>query len=330
MGIGLGQPADAPLRTGTIGLTGVCVIVWALGGPGGSTARAQDQGPELSPDSARDVELIENDPSPPLEGAAWQLEQYRTAAGLKAALSDAGACYAVFDDGHFRINGGCNTLNGSYWLNGSRLMFSPHVASVLAECPATLLEQEQTVLELLNSVQRITPLGNRLALLDGSGETLMTLMRPSAIPLQGPVWQLTAYRNRAGAIVAALPEPKFNLEFIDGGNLLGRACDTYRAVYTRDEQRLRLVGPVATTRLICPESEAASQQGNDYLSALEQVRGYRVDQHKLLLRDTDGRMLARFEQTEPGNPRPEAVPLDNERARDNLPPAPRLLLPARP
>ncbi|ESQ14083.1 MAG: hypothetical protein N838_12975 [Thiohalocapsa sp. PB-PSB1] len=245
--------------------------------------------------NAQDVDRAAEEMRPSLEGEIWQLEEYLSPDGYKAALSEQGNLYAVFDEGRFRINSGCNTLNGRYWLSASKLMFSPHVASLLDSCPATLMAQEQALLGLLARIERLLALSDELVLLDATGTRLLKLSRPDAMPLQGPVWQLKAYRNADGTIVPALPSPAFSLEFIDAANLAGRACDTYRAVFTRDAQSLRLVGPLAASLRGCPESQRASQQDRDYLSALEQVRGYRVDQEKLLLVDANGRMLARFE-----------------------------------
>lgn len=261
---------------------------------------------------------------PALEGEVWQLEEYLTPNGLKAALSGTGNRFATFDDGYFRINGGCSTLNGSYWLEGNRLIFSPHVASMLLDCPATLMAQEQAVLGLLGRIEGFVPATDGLKLVDGPGRTLITLVRPDAVPLQGRAWRLTTYRNGNGTIVPALTSPTFSLEFIDASNLIGQACDTYRAVFTRDEQRLSLVGPVAVSRRGCAGADA-STQSIDYLAALEAVQSYQVDLRQLLLRDTNGRMLARFEAMDDQNAR---QPATAGRGIDKLPLAPKPLLPA--
>lgn len=272
---------------------------------------------------AQGTDADDTDEWPTLEGEVLQLEEYLTPNGLRAALSDTGSRYATFDNGRFRINGGCSTLNGNYWLEGSRLLFSPHVVSMLLDCPDTLMAQEQTVLSLLGKVEQFSTSADLLGLLDASGKTLLTLARPDAVPLQGRTWRLKAYRNGDGTIVQALATPAISLEFVDASHLTGRACDTYRAVFTRDEQALKLVGPVAVSRQGCPNSEAASRQGDDYVSALEQVRGYQVDTQKLLLRDADGRMLARFEPTEDDG----ATESGTARSGNNLPAAPKPLLP---
>jgi heat shock protein HslJ len=286
----------------------LCLV---LGTCGGANAQQPSE-----PDATR---------PPALEGEVWQLEEYLTPNGLKAALSGTGNRYATFDDGRFRINGGCSTLNGSYWLERNRLMFSPHVASMLLDCPATLMAQEQAVLGLLGTVERLVPSTDGLTLVDGSGRTLITLVRPDVVPLQGRVWRLITYRNGNGTIVPALATPTFSLEFVDASNLIGQACDTYRAVFTRDEKQLSLIGPVAVSRRGCAGSDDASRQNTDYLTALEAVQSYQVDLRKLLLRDANGRMLARFEPMDDPTLSPSATA---DRGADKLPLAPKALLPA--
>lgn len=254
-----------------------------------------------------------------LEADAWQLESFRVDAGLKPAADGDGNRFAVFSDGRFRINAGCGTLTGSYWLAEDRLLFSPHVSALLGSCPDTLQAQEDALLKLLGQVEALAPTGEQLALLDRNGEPLILLARPAAVPLQGRLWQLTHYRNGADVIVPALPDPAFTLRFDSATDLSGSACDQYRARYQRDAAGLRLVGPLAASRFGCRDAPAAARQDADYLAVLGTVASYRVDSRSLLLRDADGRMLARFGAVTDGM---AAVP-----ATDRLPPAPVPLLP---
>lgn len=239
-----------------------------------------------------------------LEDGTWELTQYLTAAGYKEVVSDSGRAYAQFGKGRFRMNAGCGTLRGSYMLEGTRLLFSPHVSSMLGDCPQVLASQEQTLIALLYRVARIDSLAPiegetpGLALLDDGGETLVTLQAPDAVPLQGRRWRLIAYRDRDAMIRPALPEPVFTLWFEDATNLAGVACDRYSASFTREDRFLRLQGPVATSRFGCTRSAAARQQGDAYIDALSQMEAYRVDGDTLLVRDRDGRMLARFQPLE--------------------------------
>jgi len=260
--------------------------------------------------------------SPALEGRDWQIDAYRTANGLKPAVLGTGHGYVRFDTGRFRINAGCSTLNGSYWLDGDRLIFSPHIGSLLRDCPETLMAQEQAILGLLGAVERFGALSGRMALTDASGITLLSLIHPAAVPLTERVWRLMAYRNAQEAVVPALPAPVFSLEFNGAGNLSGQACDTYRAVFTREDQQIKLVGPIATSRQGCTGSEQASRQGIDYLAALAKVDRYQIAGNTLLLRDADGRMLASFKEIDDA-----AASTEEASKRDNLPAAPEPLLP---
>ena len=242
--------------------------------------------------------------SVPVEEGTWELTEYLTAAGYKQVVSDSGRAYAQFGKGRYRMNAGCGTLRGSYMLEGTRLLFSPHVSSMLGDCPQVLASQEQTLIALLYRVARIDSLAPiegeapGLALLDDGGETLVTLQAPDAVPLQGRRWRLIAYRDRDAMIRPALPEPVFTLWFEDATNLAGVACDRYSASFTREDRFLRLLGPVATSRFGCEQSAVARQQGDAYIDALSQMEAYRVDGDTLLLRDRDGRMLARFQPLE--------------------------------
>ena len=234
-----------------------------------------------------------------LTSVIWQLQTYRTELGLKPAITGNGNGYVAFDENGFRINAGCDTLRGSYWLDDERLLFSPHIASVVSDCPPTLRTQERAVLALLPSVTQMRQSDGQLVLLDADARELLTLVRPETSPLQRRVWVLLAYRNRDDTIVPALAKPRFTLRFEDATSLSGVACDEYRGGFVRDQERfLALEGPLAGTRFGCPDP-AATRQAEDYLAILGQIDSYRVDAQSLLLRDADGRMIARFAALDP-------------------------------
>lgn len=244
-------------------------------------------------------------PSPaepaPFAGRPWQLDAYLTDAGMKPAADGDGERLAIFDGGRFRINAGCGALTGGYWHAGTRLLFSPQVESTLRDCPNTLLVQEEAVLNLLRQVEGFAPKGWQLALLNADGGTLILLAPPTATQLQGQAWRLTTYRNAADVIVPALPEPTFTLRFDSPTDLSGQACDAYRAAYRQAQDALQLLGPIAAGRFGCVGRPDASAQGAEYLAVLRQVAGYRVEATSLLLRDANGRMVARFSALPPAN-----------------------------
>ena len=202
------------------------------------------------------------------------------------------------------------------------MLFSPHVESMVGDCPETLQAQEQAILDLVRVVERIDADDVGVTLLDAAGTALLTLTPPDAVPLQGRLWQLTTYRNADGVIVPAQDAPAFTLMFENAVNLSGQACDVYRASYSRDDRFLRLAGPVAVSRRLCANvSDAAAQQASAYIAVLGEVDSYRVDAESLLLRDETGRMIARFAAV-PGVTQRPVTQRD-----DQLPPAPVPLLP---
>ncbi len=277
-------------RSGRLALAcGIVLSAWA------GTGLAQPQpSAGVPPDTAPASGAPES-----IDGTIWQLQDYATGATLKMAVAGQGNGYVAFEDGEFRLNAGCDTLHGSYWLDGDALLFSPHVASTLGDCPPTLRAQEQAVLRLLPDVARHAQQESRLLLLDSAGRPLLSLKAPTASPLQLRRWKLLAYRDREDRIVPALAQPDMTLRFDGASHLSGRACDEYRAGFTREGRSLVIEGPVAGTRFGCPASDAATRQAEDYLRALTQIDSYRVDDSSLLLRDADGRMLARFAAKEP-------------------------------
>jgi heat shock protein HslJ len=242
----------------------------------------------------------------PLENGVWQLREYRTAMGLRPVVTGEGRGYVAFQDGGFRINAGCDTLRGSYWLQRERLLFSPHVGSMLSDCPTTLRTQERTVLALLPEVARLRADDDGFALLDAEGQPVLTLQAPATASLQRRSWRLIAYRDAEGTVVPALPKPAITLRFDNAAQLSGRACDDYRGGFVRDARFLRLEGPLAGTKLGCAGDGPASRQAEDYLRALTQVDSYRVDAASLLLRDADGRMIARFSALGPADSTPQS------------------------
>jgi heat shock protein HslJ len=260
-----------------------------------------------------------------VEGQVWQLREYLSAVGMRPATAGSGNLYTLFDGGRFLINAGCGTVQGRYWLDGAAMMFSPHVEALVQDCPELLRTQEEAVLDLLRRVDRMAISEAELVLMDHNDRRVLVLTQPDKAPLQGRPWRLTAYRDREGIIVDALPIPVFTLMFEDAGNISGRACDTYRAVYTRDDRFLRLVGPIAVSRIGCGD-ESAGRQGADFLELLGQVDSYRVDAETLLLRDENGRMLARFIPAD-SDDWGMAEAADPKSGADNLPPPPVPLLP---
>ena len=88
------------------------------------------------------------------------------------------------------------------------------------------------------------------------------------------------------------------LVFETGGRLSGHTgCNTLNAAYTLEGDRLK-IGPVATTRRLCPELQR--EQEDRVLTALELAATARVRPDGILeLRDAEGRGVLRATRPEP-------------------------------
>lgn len=78
-------------------------------------------------------------------------------------------------------------------------------------------------------------------------------------------------------------------EFGDGVVAGSSGCNTYRAPYEVDGERLRLTGPLASTRKLCPEPVMATEY--EMTSRLERVASFRLRAGHLALLDADGQVL---------------------------------------
>lgn len=107
-------------------------------------------------------------------------------------------------------------------------------------------------------------------------------------PLEGTEWQLiqlggTRIEPQAG---------KFTLTFLSAENRLSGvgACNRLTGSYTAGQRQELRVGPVAATRMACPDS--AREQ--EFIAALESATHYDMDGPMLLLL-SDGELRAVFQ-----------------------------------
>lgn len=76
-------------------------------------------------------------------------------------------------------------------------------------------------------------------------------------------------------------------------------CNTYRASYEVDGDLLRLTGPIAGTRKMCPEPQMLVE--SEVLLRLEQVASFRVDGDELTLLDGEGELLLGLQAVGPNS-----------------------------
>jgi heat shock protein HslJ len=237
-----------------------------------------------------------------LESAEWLLTQVRTEAGLTQVIDGAGPSVWRFSDGRVSGSAGCNRLMGGYRLDGDALSFEPNLAGTMMACPPPLMAQEQAVIEALGAVVGFeskaagptpTP-ASTLVLTDADGDTVLTFAELESMPLTGTDWRLVQYNNGKGGLVSVLAKSVVDLRLDDAGQFSGKACNAYRGGYRVEGSDFSLGGPIAATRMLCPEPEGADEQERAYFSALERAASFHISGDELVFTDAEGTTLAKF------------------------------------
>ena len=234
----------------------------------------------------------------------WRLLQFRSDGEMVDVHSGDREPVLQFEAGRLAGMVGCNRLVGGYSTDGSKLRIDPDMATTMMACPPPLMEQDRAVSEAIGQAASYRIDGDRLTILNASGETVLGLARRQHLPLIGTEWRLDAYNNGNQAVVSVAAEPVFVLQLREDGELGGKACNTYGAAFEQSggaepDGQLPVTGPIRATRMACPQDGVMAREAA-YFAALERVAAYRISGDKLTLLDPDGKTLAQFTGTPGG------------------------------
>src|SRR5262249_11843473 len=145
-----------------------------------------------------------------------------------------------------------------------------------------VMTQEGQFLKALQSVVRWNVQGDRLDLHRPDGQRALEGTLAAATRLAGG-WSVGGFNNGRDAVVVPVGSTQRTLSF-ENGTVSGRAgCNTFRAPYTEQADRLK-IGPIATTRMMCTDNNVMTQE-REFLKALESavrwsIQGDRLDMHR--------------------------------------------------
>ncbi|MFZ4539019.1 META domain-containing protein [Propionivibrio sp.] len=217
------------------------------------------------------------------EGPTWQL----AAPGAQSAGVDASekrSVTALFEGGRVSGFSGCNRFMGSYTLDRDSVLIGPLAGTMMA-CPEPQMAIEKAFLGALTGTLRHAISGDRLTLTPATGAPLVFQVEPAPM-LQGVNWSVTGFNNGRQAVVGPLLGTTLTLTF-DQGQVYGSSgCNTYRAAYTSEGNRLA-IGPVASTRKAC-SAEGVMQQEREFLAAIESVKVWTISGGMLDIHRADG------------------------------------------
>jgi heat shock protein HslJ len=151
---------------------------------------------------------------------------------------------------------------------------------------------EKTFRSALTGALRKAISGDRLTLTSASGDALAFQVEP-APTLEGVDWGVTGFNNGRQAVVSPVLGTKLTMTF-SGGMVQGSSgCNTFRAPYTSQGNRLS-IGPVTSTRKTCPAEDVMKQE-REFLAALESAKVWAMDGGMLDVHRADGeRVLTAF------------------------------------
>jgi heat shock protein HslJ/uncharacterized membrane protein len=218
-------------------------------------------------------------PPSPLEGTTWQL----TPAG---DAKDPGTAPPTvrFADGRASGFSGCNRFAGSYSRDGDTITVG-RLAGTMMACPEPRMAAEKVFLDGLSGSHRVAIAGDRLTLTPATGQPLAFQAEPPPT-LEGVTWTVTGFNNGRQAVVSPRTGTTVTLSFENGKVTGTTGCNTFRATYTSEGNRLS-IGPASTTRKTCP-GEGVMEQERQFLAALATARTWTVESGTLDVHRADG------------------------------------------
>jgi heat shock protein HslJ len=223
--------------------------------------------------------------APTLEGPVWRLTELRGQDPKTLAALSPGVTLR-FEAGRLQAFGGCNRFAGSYTREGELVRAGP-LAGTLMACPEPQMAVEAAVRSALAGALRPSLTGERLTLTrEADAEPSLVFEMAPPPRLEGITWEVTGFNNGRQAVVSPVPGTALSVLFQDGSVTGHAGCNSFRASYTREGDRLA-IGPAAATRMHC-EGEGVMEQERQFLAALETATRWALDRDMLDVHRADG------------------------------------------
>ena len=244
-----------------------------------------------------------------LQATRWVLTSYASAGALVIVPDD------QFADAEFtsqRVTGfaGCNTYDAVY-RTGGRMLLVGMAATTFVACGETTDAFESSYLDLLHqsrffnvrspsTLARVSGAAETLTIRGGDGAVLLVFDAAPANPLLGS-WLVDSYQTAPGAVAAPLPDTGLTAVFRFAKVAGSAGCNTFEGPYTTNGN-LVAIGPLATTRLACPDDVMAQETA--FLAALQGVGRIESRGQTLLLQDLRGGTLVVLSRPSAAEPVP--------------------------
>jgi heat shock protein HslJ len=200
--------------------------------------------------------------------------------------------YAIFgSDGTVQGFAGCNDYAAGYTTNGSSMTVSDMIQTLMS-CGNVYDTQERAFLAILGAAARFENTGTQLTIYDASTPANRIVFKPGtekAVPVPSAIvgtWSLTAM-NKNGVALTVAPGVTTTATFGTDGKVSGNGgCNQYSGEYILTGSSAIAIGPLATTRMACPEP--AMSQETYYLSIFQNAVKWEYSSTSAKLTITDG------------------------------------------
>ena len=217
-----------------------------------------------------------------IEGQMWRLTSLP---GQDLAVLGAGQYLtARFEAGRVSGFSGCNRFMGSYTVDRDQLVLG-QLAGTMMACPGAAMTIESAFQGSLAGTLRYVIVDDRLTLTPVSGAPLVFDLEPKPV-LEGAKWEVTGFNNGRQAVVGTVPGTRLTLSFKDGTLSGSSGCNTFRASYKAEENRI-IVGPALATRKMC-SGKGVMEQERQFLAALETAVKWDISRGMLDMHRADG------------------------------------------
>lgn len=122
--------------------------------------------------SADDAEVSEPDPAAALDGRTFVVESV-TDAGVEQDLVEGTEIAFTFDGGTVRVTGGCNTISGTYVVDGAAVLVVDELETTDIGCAPELMMQDSLMSAILFEGPALAIEGDRLTFTEGSWKTVL-------------------------------------------------------------------------------------------------------------------------------------------------------------
>lgn len=224
-----------------------------------------------------------------LTGVEWVVTSYNNGKEAVVSVINGTTITAVFsEDGMVSGNASCNIYNAPYELDGSNITIGVGMTTMMA-CPEEgIMEQETAYLAAITTAATYSIQGDTLELRTADGALAASYVAKEPTDLAAIPWLVTSYNNGRGGAVSPILGTELTLEFAADGNINGSAgCNRYFGPYTLSGDAIQ-IGPLSTTRALCPEPAGVMDQEQEFLAALQAAATYTLQNDTLDIRMADG------------------------------------------